>query len=121
MIILVCGGRDFNFKKLIFHVLDTFSDDLEEHGMKIEKLVHGGAPGVDTISGQWAEKEGIEVEVYPADWKQYGKRAGYIRNQQMLKEGNPDGVLAFPGGKGTKMMVKLAKSAKVSVIDFNDY
>ena len=31
---------------------------------------------------------------FPADWKTYGKKAGHIRNQQMLDQ-NPDLVVAF--------------------------
>lgn len=55
---------------------------------------------------------------FPADWDKYGKRAGYLRNVQMLDEGKPDLVVAFPGGKGTAMMVKLAKERGVRVIEY---
>lgn len=44
-----------------------------------------------------------------------GKAAGPIRNQRMLDDGKPDRVLAFPGGRGTANMVKLAKAAGVPV------
>jgi hypothetical protein len=38
----------------------------------------------------------------------------------MLTEGHPDLVIAFPGGNGTDMMVKLAKAANVSVIEIKE-
>ena len=38
-----------------------------------------------------------------------------MRNQKMLNEGKPDGVLAFPGGKGTENMIELATRSKVKV------
>lgn len=82
-------------------------------------IIHGCANGVDTIAGGWA-KGYYNIEEYPAQWDKYGKSAGFIRNKQMLEEGKPDIVIAFPGGKGTKMMVDLAKKAGVEVIDFND-
>lgn len=88
-----------------------------------DTLIHGNARGADQLS-ESAYKEiffGYEgqggIERFPADWNKYGKRAGYIRNKQMLEEGKPDIVLAFPGGKGTAMMVRLAKEAGVRVIE----
>lgn len=45
--------------------------------------------------------------------------AGYIRNAQMLSEGQPNIVIAFPGGKGTEMMVSLAKKKGVQVIQID--
>jgi hypothetical protein len=35
----------------------------------------------------------------------------------MLREGRPDLVLAFPGGRGTANMVLLAKRDRVKVIE----
>ena len=48
-----------------------------------------------------------------------GKRAGPLRNQRMLDEGKPDLVVAFPGGGGTKDMVRRAVKAGVSVHEVN--
>ena len=72
------------------------------------------------MAGSWAKAFGYEVQKFPANWKEYGKRAGYIRNAQMLNEGKPDLVVAFPGGKGTQMMIKLAKAAGVKVVEVKD-
>jgi hypothetical protein len=52
---------------------------------------------------------------FPANWKQYGKSAGYRRNTQMLEEGKPDIVIAFPGGRGTEMMCEIAETAGITV------
>lgn len=80
-------------------------------------ILHGGASGADRLAGQWAERCGVNNIEFTAHWNQYGKRAGYVRNAQMLEEGKPDLVVAFPGGKGTAMMVKLARDAGVEVIE----
>lgn len=65
----------------------------------------------------WARERGIPVEHYPADWDQFQKRAGYIRNQQMLDEGKPHLVVAFHSNlqdsKGTRNMVEIARKAGV--------
>jgi len=112
MKILVCGGRDFNDYKLVSEALNPYIHE----GLVI---VHGAAKGADSLAMKWA-MDNATHEAYPADWTKYGKRAGYIRNVQMLNEGKPDLVIAFPGGKGTAMMIKLSESAGVPVVKIND-
>lgn len=113
MRILVCGGRDFNDDALVRKaLLPYFNKDLI--------IIQGEAKGADYLAKTWAKNYGVKYESYPADWTKYGKRAGYIRNHQMLVEGKPDLVIAFPGGKGTEMMIKLAEAAGVPVVKIND-
>lgn len=85
-------------------------------------IIHGGASGADSLAGIIALTLNIPVKVYPAEWKKYGKSAGYIRNAQMLEEGKPDKVLAFWDGKspGTKMMIKLTQGKKIPVDIYNE-
>lgn len=86
-------------------------------------IISGGAKGVDSVALDWALINWVPFEEYKADWKTYGKKAGFIRNKQMLDEGKPDLVVAFPGGKGTKMMVNIARKAGVEVreIQYESY
>ena len=60
------------------------------------------------MARMWAQAEGIEVRTFEADWDRFGKSAGYRRNRQMLDEGAPHILVAFPGGKGTADMRKQA-------------
>jgi hypothetical protein len=107
--ILVCGGRDYDNVDKVYEVLDEFpTEEL--------LIIHGGARGADSLAGVWAFERGVQVTRYPADWEKYGKRAGYVRNQQMLDEGKPDLVIAFPGGRGTAMMIDIAEKAAVNVL-----
>lgn len=126
--ILVCGGRDFSNGKFLFWFMDNLC---EERGWTSDKfsngipmpdvdLIHGGARGADSLAGEWAKLAFITPEVYKADWKRYGKRAGPIRNAQMLAEGKPDIVVAFPGGTGTAHMVKIAKDAGLEVVEITN-
>jgi hypothetical protein len=98
MRVLVCGGRDYSaagdFKKWMdaLHKLHPFTT-----------VIHGAATGADSLA-------------FPALWKKHGKSAGPIRNAQMLDEGKPDYVLAFPGGPGTANMIKQAKQRGIPVI-----
>ncbi len=53
--------------------------------------------------------------IFHAAWKQHGRAAGPIRNEEMLFLGRPDGVLAMPGDKGTRHMVDIASREGVPV------
>ena len=66
----------------------------------------GSRLGADSMAGRYAQENNIPCRDFPAEWRRYGRSAGYRRNQQMLDEGKPDLVVAFPGGPGTQNMVK---------------
>lgn len=116
MRVLVCGGRDFADRALMSRTLAPYRPksalSASEH-----IIIHGGAPGADTLAGEWVEVFGGRQRIFPADWKVHGKAAGPIRNQRMLDEGKPDLVIAFPGGRGTADMVRRAKAAGVQVLE----
>lgn len=63
----------------------------------------------------WAAERTLPYMTFPANWDRFGKAAGPIRNKWMLEYGQPDLVVAFPGGKGTAHMVKIATEAGVAV------
>lgn len=110
MIFLVCGGRDFDDEQAVWRALDKLH---AERG--ITGLIEGGASGVDTHARNWAVATGVDVRTFYAEWETFGKRAGPLRNARMLDEGRPDGVVAFPGGRGTKDMTQQAQAAGVKV------
>lgn len=112
MKVLVCGGRDFKDGRLVYETLDRLH---REHG--ITGIIEGGAKGADTAAYSWAKIHHLHDRTYPADWTKHGRAAGPIRNATMLAEGNPDVVIAFPGGTGTAHMVRLARNAGVEVIE----
>jgi hypothetical protein len=113
MKVLVCGGRDYDDDVKVFETLDRVNVEKDI----IDVIISGQARGADTIGEWYAKDRGLEIDKYPAQWNKYGKSAGYKRNTQMLVEGKPDLVVAFPGGRGTAMMVKIAKDAGVEVME----
>ena len=82
-------------------------------------IIQGEARGADLIAKSVARAQGCPIECYPADWAQYGKAAGPIRNKQMLDEGKPDLVLAFSedigSSRGTANMVMQARKRGIEV------
>ena len=108
MKVLVCGSRYFNDYNKLKEVLDDLS---------IDTIIHGDACGADRLAGRYGEENNIPVLRFPALWDEYGKRAGPIRNSQMLREGNPDYVVAFlyPNSRGTRDMIKKSKDKGLEV------
>jgi hypothetical protein len=76
----------------------------------VSLVLSGCARGADTFGEMWATERGVPVEVYPADWKRLGKRAGVIRNEQMAERA--DALVAVWDGesRGTQHMIETAKS-----------
>lgn len=129
MRVLICGGRDYTdwiaFRTEMYRIAELrfprgHEDEYGNYMYGPLTIIQGGAKGADNLAVQWAMVEWANLEEYPADWDTHGKAAGYIRNKQMLEEGKPDLVIAFPGGKGTENMVKLAKEAGVEVIEIKN-
>ncbi len=128
MKVLVCGGRTFGSIPNRADIPDELRRERQKQSDFVsdtldvmfqfelpELLIEGGAPGADTCGMWWATKVGVPIKTFPADWGKHGKSAGSIRNQRMLFEGQPDLVVAFPGGNGTADMVAKAKRAGVEV------
>lgn len=123
MRVLICGDRDYTRPHIVKSVLDGIHREWFQRyfpsSLNAEfTVVEGEARGADTHARQAAKRLGLNVEPYPADWNQFGKAAGAIRNRQMLDSG-VDLVLAFhddlENSKGTKDMTEIAKKAGVPV------
>lgn len=140
MRILVCGGRDFanpipydhspeNKKamdeyRFVFKTLNEIINPLSKEYNPDDNwlptdiiIISGKARGVDSAAIDWAVCNYAQFEEYPADWKKYPKAAGPIRNQQMVDEGKPDLVIAFPGSRGTADMIRRSKKAGIKIME----
>lgn len=99
---VVSGSREWPQESL--WVVTQKMIELIPHGATV---VTGGARGVD----RWADREADRLRwptvVVPADWDRLGKKAGVIRNQQML-DLDPEAVLVFQwnGSKGAGDMAR---------------
>lgn len=109
--VLVCGGRDYADRDRLFSELDR----LLANKLPDVVVIHGDAPGADTLAKEYALARGLEHLPFPADWRAHGRAAGPMRNSRMLAEGRPDACVAFPGGSGTADMAGKAKAAGLPV------
>lgn len=72
----------------------------------ITTILSGCATGPDTYGEEWANDNDIHVEYYPANWEEFGKKAGFIRNADMALACD-EGVLFWnKDSKGTSNMLR---------------
>ncbi|MFA5195962.1 MAG: SLOG family protein [Bacteroidales bacterium] len=108
MKIIIAGSREIN--EFILVQLAVAGS-----GFDITEVVSGTAKGVDKLGELWAFENDIPVKRFPADWKKYGKSAGYKRNEQMAEYA--DALIAIWDGKspGTGHMISIAKMKNIPV------
>lgn len=118
MRILVTGSRDWEDYEVVWDALSLLVDRHEQ--MIQHTVVEGGARGADSQAAEYAHLRDWIVETHPADWNKHGKRAGYIRNAEMVAAG-ADVCLAFikNNSRGATMCANLAEEAGIRVVRFN--
>lgn len=110
--VLVTGSRDWEDYRA---VLVAIYDAKIQFGKFI--LVSGNCPtGADRMAEKVCRSIDIEVELHPAEWDKYGKRAGFVRNAEMVNSGI-DFCIAFirNNSPGATMTVELAKKKDIPV------
>lgn len=109
--IIIAGGRDFTDYNLLKEKVDYYLQNAINNNYKII-IVSGTAKGADRLGEKYAKEKGFEIAYFPADWSK-GKRAGYLRNEQMAEyaKQKQGALIAFwdNQSRGTKHMIDLAK------------
>jgi predicted Rossmann fold nucleotide-binding protein DprA/Smf involved in DNA uptake len=112
----VVGSRSFDDQELLERTLDD-----QCRAVHIDKIVSGGARGADALAEIWADRCGIQTQIFLPDWDRHGRSAGFIRNRLIVE--NCDELVAFWDGKsrGTLHSIELARSMNKSVlvVEFN--
>ncbi len=114
MKLAVVGSRDFHdyawLERCLLSCIDIAS---------IKEVISGGARGADSLAERFAAVHGLSFSVIPADWKKYGKRAGPLRNTEIVRQA--DMVIAFWDGssRGTRNTIDKALRAGKSVRIFS--
>lgn len=100
MKVIIAGSRTITDEKVLFKAL-------RECEFEITEVVSGGARGADKLGENHAACLGIELKIFPANWDEHGKKAGYLRNKEMGEYA--DALIALWDGqsKGTKHMIDI--------------
>ena len=108
--VIIAGGRDFDD----FRTLSEVCMHMLQNKENVE-VVSGTANGADKLGEQFARFMGYPIKEFPANWDEFGKAAGHIRNKEMAEYG--DALIAFWDGesKGTESMIDLANKNKLKV------
>ena len=117
--VIVAGGRDFADYAYLKEKLDeVFASlgDLDSHPIEI---ISGMAKGADTLGIRYAEEHKLTMVLSPANWKKYRRKAGILRNMNMLVTATH--LVAFWDGNshGTKHMIEIAKAKGIPVWIFD--
>lgn len=105
MKLIISGSRSITDVTAVFKVLDAMT-------VKPDEVVSGCCHGPDSYGEMWAKRNKIPVKKFPADWTQYGRGAGIVRNVEMSNYG--DELLCFFDGvsRGSSHMIKRMQHLK---------
>ncbi len=105
---IIAGSRGVNKAQAV-------ADAIQASGFNIATVISGTARGADRLGEQWAAKNNIPVERYPALWDVEGRSAGYRRNERMADVA--EALIAIWDGesRGTKHMIDIAKQRGLKV------
>lgn len=116
--VIIAGSRGFGNYKLLRETCNKFLREKRKTCNVI--VVSGHARGADLLGEKYAKDEGFDLEIYPAEWKKFGKTAGFRRNEQMSNVA--DALIAFWDGDshGTKHMIDIMreKNLLVKVVNY---
>jgi len=103
--VIIAGGRTFDD----YDLLKKSCDKYLKRKLKTDEviIISGTARGADRLGERYATERGLQIERHPANWTRNGKRAGYLRNQEMADVA--DALIAFWDGtsRGTKHMIDI--------------
>lgn len=120
MKLAIIGSRTFNDYDILDRAIKqhygAFKQYLTRWEYDFDEIVSGGATGADSLGAQWGRNNGIKVTEFLPDWDKWGKRAGFIRNEQIIQAA--DKVLCFWDGqsKGSGNSLAIAKRLKKETV-----
>ena len=113
--IIIAGSRTFNnyefLKTKINYLISNKNCDII--------IVSGNAIGADRLGERYAKEYGYKVIKYVPDWDKYGKRAGFIRNEEMAKIANAAVIFCVNKSSGSMHMIKTAKKHKLQLKEYH--
>jgi YspA, cpYpsA-related SLOG family len=113
---IVTGGRDYADAQKVHDFLEAWARKYAP----VTAVYEGGAKGADRLAHDWCLANGVPVRRIAADWAMHGRKAGPLRNREMIRQALATGggviCIAFPGGRGTADMVAACEAAGITVV-----
>lgn len=108
----IVGSRsmvDYNFFSLMLM-------ELIPSAKRANLIISGGAKGADSCGYKFARENNLKIKIFTPDWNLYGKKAGMMRNTDIISNSNM--VIVFWDGKsaGTKDSIEKAKRTNKKLI-----
>ena len=110
MDLIIAGSRTINLRPSIIHKI------LIKHGWNPKTIISGKARGADHSGELYAKAYGLNLKEFPAEWDLYGKKAGYLRNGKMAKEGTALLLLWDGESRGSLNMLTQMKKLNKPVL-----
>jgi hypothetical protein len=107
--IIIAGSRNFNDYNLLEQKVDFYIGENQD----IE-IISGTARGADKLGERYAINKELKLKRFPADWQKYGKKAGYLRNEEMAKYASHAIIFWDGKSKGTGYMIELCKKYNIN-------
>ena len=92
------GSRDWPYYNAVWDDLWDLAIEADGKGEDLEIYVGDCPTGVDDDVDSWVENHGqvgninVTINYFQAFWKEYGRAAGPVRNQQMVEAATADGL-----------------------------
>jgi predicted Rossmann fold nucleotide-binding protein DprA/Smf involved in DNA uptake len=115
MKVAIVGSRTINDEKLVI----DFINECHSFDTNYDKIISGGARGVDTIAEKYAKTNCIRTVIFTPDWDKYGNRAGFIRNADIISKCDKCIVVWDGESSGTKHDIKLCTEMRKPCFVFN--
>ncbi len=112
--VIVAGSRTVMDPKRVEQALDRVLARFLKETLPLE-IISGMAKGPDSFGRDWSLKRDIPVVEYPADWDLFGKRAGFLRNQEMAWYGTHLIAIWDGASNGTRHMIETARNDGLNV------
>ena len=113
MKIIIAGSRDI----FDYNLLKSFMEKICRK-YTITEVISGKASGIDRAGEFWAVEHGIPIIDMPADWS-VGKKAGPLRNIEMLKMADIVLVIKKTDSRGSSHMASIAKASGKPTFVYN--
>jgi len=112
----IVGSRSFDNYATLKRIIEGIRAQFD---YEWDSVISGGASGADYLGEKYADEFVIDKVIYKAEWDKYGKRAGFIRNEYIIRD--CDVCICFWDGEshGTKHDIELCEKMHKKCFVYN--